>query len=225
MAGQTGLQPILARQLPFWDRLTPRERALVLERSGMVHYDPGQNIRGRSMECVGTLLVQQGSLRIYLLSDEGREVTVYRVGPGEICILAAACVLDGIDFDMQIDAEEACEAILIPADLFSTLTEENIYVENFSYKLASEQFSAVMDAVQRMLFLSLEQRLAAFLIDESGRTGSPDIRLTQGQMARAIGSAREAVSRILKQMAADGVVVLFRGGVTIADKAALYRLL
>ena len=73
MAGQTGLQPILARQLPFWDRLTPRERALVLERSGMVHYDPGQNIRGRSMECVGTLLVQQGSLRIYLLSDEGRD--------------------------------------------------------------------------------------------------------------------------------------------------------
>ena len=113
MAGQTGLQPILARQLPFWDRLTPRERALVLERSGMVHYDPGQNIRGRSMECVGTLLVQQGSLRIYLLSDEGREVTVYRVGPGEICILAAACVLDGIDFDMQIDAEEACEAIFL----------------------------------------------------------------------------------------------------------------
>lgn len=219
------LDLLFQEQLSFWGQLTPAQRRTVLAQATVVEYRPRQNVRGRTLECVGLLLVQRGNLRVYLLSEEGREVTVLRVGPGEICILAAACVLSGIDLDVQIEAEDACEAVLIPADLFSDLTRQSLYVENFSYRLASEQVSAVTDAVQRMLFLSLEQRLAAFLIEESGRTGSLDLYQTQEQLAQAIGSAREAVGRILKQMAADGLVAPFRGGLTILDKAALYRLL
>ncbi len=214
---------ILETQLPFWPYLTKEEQAQMLQHCKLVTYSAGQHVHGGDTNCLGILVLQKGSLRVYLLSEEGKDVTIYHLQHGDTCVLAASCVLEGITFDVQIEADEQSEVLLILVDLFSRLAEHNVYVENFSYKNAVERFSDVINAVQRMLFLTLEQRLAAFLIDTSAKTGKDDIDLTHEKIARSIGSAREAVSRMLKQMAAEGSVELYRGGVKIINKNSLYQ--
>ncbi|NLL39807.1 MAG: Crp/Fnr family transcriptional regulator [Clostridiales bacterium] len=211
--------------LPFWDRLTEAQRELLKSRAGLVSFRTGETVHGGDTDCLGVLVVLSGLLRTYLLSEDGKEATIYRLHPGDICMLAASCILDAVTFQVQIDCEEDCRAILIPTDVFSSISEENIYVECFSYMTVTERFSDVISAVERMLFMSLEQRLAAFLLDEMARSGSEEILMTHEQIARLIGSAREAVSRILKQMSLSGLLELRRGGVRILDKTALYKLM
>lgn len=175
-----------------------------------------------SCNCIGPLFVVHGILRVYLLSQDGREATIYRLRQNDACMLSASCVLSAITFDVQIDAETDCDLIIIPTSLFSDLMSRNLYVENYVYRSSTERLSDLIQAVERMFFLTLRQRVAAFLIDESSSTGSDHVTLTQEQLAKAIGSAREAVSRILKQLSADGSIEVSRGGIRILNKSLLY---
>ena len=150
---------------------------------------------------------------------------MFRLRQGDTCILSASCVLPAITFDVEIEAQTEVDAVLIPARVLVSLTRDNIYVENYVYKEAAKRFSDVVEALQQMMFLSLTQRIAAFLLDESAKTHSPVIVMTQEDLAKQIGSAREAVSRILKQMVKKGYVSLSRGEVKIENKEDLYRLL
>ena len=138
-------------------------------------------------------------------------------------MLSGSCLLSSLPFEVQIDAETDSEIYLLPSGSFRQIMEENIYVENYIYKMMTESFSDIIAAVQQMLFASLTQRLVSFLLDESVRSGTPEVRMTQEQIARSIGSAREAVSRSLKQLAADGSIELFRGGVRLLDRKSLYQ--
>lgn len=213
----------LLQTLPFWKNLSSPQQNHLEKKARLVHYEAGQTIHGNSVDCTGVLIIQNGILRTYLLSEDGKEVTIYRLRDGDTCMMSASCMLSAITFDVQIDAETACDALLIPACVYSELTKENIYVENYSYKLTTERFSDVMTAVQQMFFMNLEQRLAAFLIDESSYSKSDELNITHEQIARAIGSAREVVSRTLKQLASAGCIEMFRGGVRILDKNVLYK--
>lgn len=152
-------------------------------------------------------------------------MTIYRIREGDTCVLTASCALSAITFDVEIEAEADCEVLLIPAPVFSALAADNIYVENFAYKIATERFSSVVEALQQIMFLSLTQRIAAFLIDESAQRKDDSIRMTHEEIAKAIGSAREAVSRTLKQMVKKGDISLFRGGIRIENKSSLYEML
>lgn len=213
----------LSQQLPFWDNLTEAQRELIISRSWFVSFETGEAVHSGEVDCLGVLVVLSGLLRSYLLSEDGKEATIYRLKQGDVCLLTASCILDAVTFQVQIDCEEKSRAILIPTDVFSSISDENIYVESYSYKTITERFSDVISAVERILFMSLEQRLSAFLLDEMSRSGSDEILLTHEQIARLIGSAREAVSRILKQMSRSGLIALRRGGVIILDKSALYK--
>src|SRR5699024_11059007 len=134
----------------------------------------------------------KGLLRVYLLSAQGKEATLYRLREGVVCTLSASCMLSAIPFNVQIDAETHCDMLVIPAAVFSQLMKENIYVENFAYKLTTEHFSDVIAGIERTLFLSLPQRIAAFLLDEASQDSSDSLAITQENLARSIGSAREA---------------------------------
>ncbi|MDR1629282.1 MAG: Crp/Fnr family transcriptional regulator [Oscillospiraceae bacterium] len=211
--------------LSFWGSLSEEEREMLINRHQVMQYHSGQLVRGESTDCIGLLMVVSGALRAYLLSLEGRAVTLYRVKAGETCVLAVSCVLDAISFDTQIEAEEDTEVVLIPIDIYSRLVRNNLAVECNSYKTAVERFSEVVAGVERLVFLNLEQRLTSFLLDESAQTGSDIINMTHEQLAVHIGSAREAVSRSLKSLATQRVVELFRGGVKLLDKKALYQII
>ena len=215
----------LLEGLPFWKYLKEEEKRQLEEASRDVHYPAGAGVYSGAGECLWAIYILNGIFRTYLLSDEGKEVTMFRLRQGDTCILSASCVLPAITFDVEIEAQTEVDAVLIPARVLVSLTRDNIYVENYVYKEAAKRFSDVVEALQQMMFLSLTQRIAAFLLDESAKTHSQVIAMTQEDMAKQIGSAREAVSRILKQMVKKGYVSLSRCEVRIENKEELYRLL
>jgi len=215
----------LRETLTFWDRLTPEQQELLLHNTQMVKYRQGENIHCGENDCIGVLIIKEGGLRTYILSEDGREITLYRQEKGSVCILSASCILKSITFDVMIDAERDTEVLLINASVFERVCRENVYAENFSYKIAAERFSDVMWAMQQMLFMSFDKRLAIFLSDEISRTGEDTISLTHEQIANYIGSAREVVSRMLKYFEREGLVSLSRGSVRVLDKKRLRGLI
>lgn len=216
-------QLFLTQHLNFWDHITPDEQDLLFQHTNSIHFTAGQSLHSGNGDCIGILLVKEGCLRTYMLSDKGKDITLYRLYPGDLCVLSASCILQNITFDVHIDAEEDSEVLLIHTSIFAKLVKENIYVENFSNKVAVDRFSDVMWAMEQILFMSFDERLALFLLDESTKCGSNTIKLTHEQIAKYMGSAREVVSRMLKYFQQEEMVSLSRGGVTITDKAKLKK--
>ena len=214
----------LAKGFPFWNDLTPDEQDMLCRYTRPVHYAKGARVHSPLESCVGILLLRSGQLRAYLLSEDGRDVTLYRLFGGEVCILSASCVMDSVNVDLYIDAEEDTEALCISAGIFRRLMQQNVYVRCYAYQLTAERFSDTMWTMQQILFMSADRRLAIFLADELAKTGGDDVRLTQDQMAKYMGSAREVVSRLLKYFAGEGIVKLYRGGVTVTDKDRLLKM-
>lgn len=208
----------------FWQHLSDTEKHLLCENTFSAHYPKGSTISAGSTDCAGLIIVKKGHLRAYMLSEEGRDVTLYRLFSGDMCILSASCVLEAITFDVFIDAEEDTDVLLINASVFHKMADQNIYMKCFAYELATTRFSDVMWAMQQILFMGADKRLAIFLWDEMAKTGSDSIKMTHEQIARYMGSAREVVSRMLKYFASEGIVTLSRGGIQIIDKEKLQKL-
>lgn len=211
----------ISSNLSFWEHLSAAQKEYLNANIKSVHFAKGQTLHYGEQECIGVLLVKHGMIRTYMTSEEGREVTLYRLDSHDICILSASCILDTIDFDVTMDAETDCEVLQINSAAFSRLSSENVYVELFSYKLATERFSDVMWAMQQILFTSFDKRLAAFLLEESAKTKTDQLHMTHEQIARYLGSAREVVSRMLKYFSNEGYVSLSRGDITLLDKTGL----
>lgn len=216
---------LFQKNFSFWNHLSDAEKELLCENTSPAHYAKGAKLHRGSEDCVGILLVKRGQLRTYLLSEEGRDVTLYRLFPGDVCILSASCVLEAITFDVFIDAEEETDLLLLRSEVFHRMAEHNIYMKCFGYQLATTRFSDVMWAMQQILFMGADKRLAIFLWDELSKSGGDEVKMTHEQIARYMGTAREVVTRMLKYFAGEGIVELSRGGVRVLDKEKLRRLL
>ena len=211
----------LKKYLTFWDMLTVQQRELLIRNTAAASYSKGETIYSAEHECVGILILQHVEIRTYILSEEGREVTLFRLGAGEICVLSASCILKSITFDVHIEAEQDSEILVLNSAVFSRLMEDNIHAELFALRLAAEKFSEVMWAMEQILFLNFDARLSIFLLDETAKTGENTLQLTHEQIARYIGSAREVVTRMLHYFVDEGAVALTRGRVTVLDKKYL----
>ncbi len=215
----------LEEYLPYWEKLSNDEKHLLTNTFRTVKYNKGEHLHSAGKECLGHLVVKKGELRAYMLSEEGRDVTLFRLPEGESCVLSASCILSNITFEVLIDAEQDAEIYLLNVGTFNELAQENIYVENYLYKKAADRFSDVMWAMEQILFMSFDKRLAVFLHDEMVKTKSNKIKLTHEQIARYIGSAREVVSRMLKSFESHGILKLSRGTIEIVDKDVLKGLI
>jgi CRP/FNR family transcriptional regulator, anaerobic regulatory protein len=215
----------LPRVLTFWSKLTEAHKNLLLSNVSLVHYTKGSKIHSGDNDCIGILIIKKGELRIYILSEEGKEITLYRLRDGDVCVLSASCIIQNITFDVHIDAETDSDVLLIDAGLYRQICNQNIYAENFTDKLVIDSFSEVMWAMEQILFMSFDKRLAIFLSDEINRSQSDMVEMTHEQIARYVGSAREVVSRMLKYFAQEGIVELSRGGVRIKDKKKLREII
>lgn len=211
--------------LTFWNHLSSTEQQMILDYTKPLTYTQGSTIHGGGTDCIGVLLVKEGTLRTYLLSEDGKEVTLYRLSSGDVCILSASCLLKKITFDVHIDAEVTTQILLLDSSIFAQLVRENIYVENFSYKMAAEKFSDVIWTMEQILFMSFDKRLALFLLEEAHKTHSNTLYLTHEQIAKYMGSAREVVSRMLKYFVNEGWVHLSRGSITLLDPKSLHKLI
>lgn len=214
----------ILNKLPFWASLTEQEKEILRKSAVIRRYEKGSFIHSSDRDCLGMLFILSGEIRTYILSDEGREITLFRLYPNDLCVLSASCVISQISFDTQMTARQNTEVLIIPPNITALLKEQNISVRCFLYEQATERFSEVMWAMQQILFKGLDQRLAAFLVEECERTNSNAVRMTHEQIARNISSAREAVARMLKQFTQDGLVELKRGEIIIKDTDGLKRL-
>lgn len=220
---RTMFEQLYNEVFPFWDKIPDADREYICQNSYALTYPKGKNIHDGG-ECSGVILVRSGSLRLYIMSDEGRDITLYRLHKGDLCMLSASCVLDSITFDVFVDVEEDSECYVISGPAFSWAAKRNPDIRIFALETAVSRFSDVMWVMQQILFMSMDRRLAIFLLDESVRTGSDSIALTHEQIARYVGSAREVVSRMLKYFASEEIVEVFRGGIRIIDKQRLRNL-
>lgn len=221
---QSEKQALFRQTFPFWDKMSEEDQATFLRSSREVRFERGTNIHNGS-ECTGVILVKSGSLRLYLLSEDGKEITLYRLFPGEVCILSASCVLDTLTFDVYIDSEEDSRCVVISGCAYEELSRRMPEAKIFALEGAVASFSEVMWVMQQILFFSMDKRLAIFLLDEASKTGSDQIKLTHEQIARYMGSAREVVSRMLKYFATEGLLRASRSdGIILLDKARLRAL-
>lgn len=216
-------ESVYKNMFPFWDKISAEEKLSVCENSVAVSYRKGTTIHDGN-ECLGIVFVRSGCLRVYIMSEEGKDITLYRLHPGEMCMLSASCVLQSITFDVFIDAEEDSECYIINGCAFSQVSDNNPDIKIFMLEMAVGRFSDVMWVMQQILFMSMDKRLAIFLYEESARINSDTISLTHEQIARYIGSAREVVSRMLKYFSNEGIVESSRKGVKILNKNRLKEL-
>ena len=213
-------ESVYKKLFPFWEEISADAQETICRHSVAMTYLKGTTIHDGS-ECSGVFFIRSGCLRVYIMSEKGKDITLYRLYSGDMCMLSASCVLQAVTFDVMIDAEEDSECYVINGPAFASVSESHPKIKIFSLETAISRFSDVMWVMQQILFMSMDQRLAIFLSDESKRIGSDVIPLTHEQIAKYMGSAREVVTRMLKYFAGEGIVEVSRKGVKILDKQRL----
>lgn len=214
----------LETELPFWQMLTTQQQQVLYEAARLRTVPKGTVLHAGERDCTGLLLLQSGQLRVYSLSPEGREITLYRLLPGELCLFSAPCVLHSIQFDVTIVAEQEAQLWLIPAEVYQKLMEQSAAVANVTNEIMGRRFSEVMWLLEQILWQSMDRRLAALLLEERALNGAATLKITHEALANHLGTAREVVTRMLRYFQSEGLVRLSRGSVELLDAEALQKL-
>ena len=214
----------LAEYLPFFPKLSPRQQQLLLDSLEPMEAKAGTVVHNGHLDCLGLLIIQSGQLRVYALSSEGREVTLYRLFDRDICLFSASCVMPDIQFEVVVEAEKDTKLWVIPSCLFKELMESSAAVANYANQLISSRFSEVMWLMEQIMWKSFDKRLAGFLLEECALEGSESLKLTHERIASHLGTAREVVTRMLRYFQSEGMVRLSRGEITITDEKGLRKL-
>lgn len=213
----------LQESLPFWKNLNENQKNLLLNSSFLKTFLKNTILSGNNNECTGFLIVKSGQLRIYSNSDNGKEITLYRLLDFDSCIFSASCMLKNINFDISISFEKDSEVIIIPSDIFNNLSEDNVYVKSFVLDLVSSRFSDVMWIFEQYVFSNMAQRLANTLLEQASLNNSKSLDITHEYIARELGTAREVITRLLKQFQADNIVKLSRNKIEILNLDELQK--
>lgn len=209
---------------PIWDQLNGAQKARVLDGLIIRQVKKGTILHNGSMDCTGLFLVRSGQLRAFILSDEGREITLYRLFDMDMCLFSASCIMRSIQFDVTIEAEKDTALWIIPAEIYKSLMEESAPVANYTNELMASRFSDVMWLIEQILWKSLDKRVAAFLLEESSIEGSLQLKITHETIANHLGTHREVITRMLRYFQGEGVVKLARGTVEITDKERMRQM-
>ena len=209
---------------PVWEKLTPAQQQALAGSATLRTVPKGTVLHNGSADCIGFLLVCSGQLRVYILSDEGREVTLYRLFARDLCLLSASCILRGLQYDVTIEAEKDTELWQIPARNYKELMEQSAPLANYTNEVMASRFSDVMWLIEQILWKSFDKRLAAFLLEENALNGSTTLKTTHEIIGRHLGSPREVVTRMLRYFQDEGLVRLSRGTVELLDTARLQAL-
>lgn len=209
---------------PFWNRLNEHQQTLLKSSCVERILKKGTVVHNGSGDCVGLLLVLGGQLRVFTISDEGREVTLYRLFERDICLFSASCIMSSIQFELLVEAWEDTRLLVIPSRVYQELMDTSLPVAKYTNELMAARFSDVMWLLDQIMNKSLDRRLAAFLIEESALRASDELKLTHEDIARQLGSAREVITRMLKYFQTEGLASLSRGTVRLLSADKLKRL-
>ena len=209
---------------PIWNQLTEAQQKQITQRAVLRKAEKGTIVHNGALECTGLLLVRSGQLRAYILSDEGREITVYRLFERDICLFSAWCIMNSINFSITVAAEKDTEYWLIPPDVYKRVMTESAPLANFTNEIMAARFSEVMWLMEQVMWKSMDKRVAAFLLEEIAIEGTMNLKITHETIANHLGTHREVVTRMLRYFQTEGMVALTRGAVEILDEQALRHL-
>ena len=209
---------------PIWNKLSEAHKQRLLTAAEVRSVKGNTVLHNGSMDCLGLLLIRKGQLRVYTLSSEGREITLYRLFEMDTCLFSASCVMPDIQFDVVVEADKDSEVYILPSCLFKDLMEESASIANYANQLISSRFSEVMWLMEQIMWKSFDKRLAKFLLEESALEESSCLKLTHERIANHLGTAREVVTRMLRYFQSEGMVVLTRGTIELTDPSALQAL-
>lgn len=214
----------LEEYFPVWNQLTSGERELLLGTAVKRTAPKGALLHSGSADCVGLFVLCSGQLRAFILSDEGKEITIYRLFERDVCLFSASCMMKNIQFDVDVEAEKDTEMWVVPADVYKRLMDSSLAVANYTNQLMASRFSEVMWLVEQIMWKSFDKRLAEFLLEESALDGGDTLKITHEKIAAHLGTAREVVTRMLRYFQSEGMVSLARGTVELTDRKRLQAL-
>lgn len=212
---------LLARY-PGLAGLEPAIRARLLAAALPVGFAAGRVLFRAGQACEGLLLVLEGSVRVALRGEAGHEILLYRVGPGETCVLTTACLLGGQAYPAEGVVEEPVRGLLLPAAQLEALLGASPAFRRFALAQIGERLADLLALVSEVAFRRTDARLAAWLGERAAHQG-PTLKVTHEGIARELGTAREVVSRLLKELERQGLVRVGRGTVEV-EPAGLARL-
>ena len=209
---------------PVWNKLTSDQQKHILSVTEFRTVKAGTVVHSGGSDCLGMLLVVRGQLRAYILSEEGREITISRFFEMDCCLFSASCVMPNMQLDIFIEAEKDTEFWVVPACLYQNLIHESLPVSNYAQNLIANHFSELMWLMEQIMWKSFDKRLAAFLLEESALEETDSLKITHEKIANHMGTAREVVTRMLRYFQGEGMVRLTRGTIDILDSKRLKML-
>lgn len=213
-----------AECFPVWNKLTPQQQSKLRAAVFMRDVPAGMVIHNGGADCMGLVLVQSGRLRSYILSEEGREITIYRLFERDMCLFSASCMIKNMQFDVTVEAERDSKIWIIPTYMYKELIDESLPMANYVNDLMASHFSEVMWLMEQIMWKSFDKRLASFLLEESVLEDTDKLTITHEKIANHLGTAREVVTRMLRYFQSEGLVNLARGTVEITDREGLEAL-
>ena len=207
--------------LPIWDKLDEKQQDLLTNTSAVRKFHKGTLLHSGSSDCMGLFLVLSGQLRAFTVSKDGREITLYRLFERDMCLFSASCIMNSIQFDINISAEKDTELLIIPADIYKSIMDTSAPLANYTNEVMASRFSDVMWLIDQVMWKSFDKRLAAFLLNESNIEGTDTLRITHEEIGNHLGNPREVVTRMLKYFVGEGFVSLSRGTIRIIDRDGL----
>ncbi len=215
---------LLQDYIPVWSKLTPEHRQRLSVAASARHVQKGTVIHNGSLDCTGLFLVVSGQLRAYILSPEGREITVYRLFERDLCLFSASCMMRSIQFEITIEAEKDTDLLVIPVDVYKGIMDTSAPLANYTNEIMATRFSDVMWLMEQVLWKSFDKRLGAFLLEEAAIEDSFVLKITHEAIGNHLGNPREVVTRMLKYFQSEGMVQLSRGAITLTDPKKLRAL-
>lgn len=202
--------------LPFFNELRTSDQLAIKE------LPVKQVLKGNTISrCSGILCVIKGVLRVFIINDKGKEMTLYRLFDNDVCVLSGSCGLKNISFDVQITAESDSTILTIPNAMYKRLESQYSQVTKFTSSMMAARLSDVMWTLEQVAFSSMDKRIASYLIEKRAIVQSDEIFITHDEIARELGTAREVISRMLKYFQNEKWIEQKRGKVFIKNPSAL----
>lgn len=211
------MEQILQKAFKFYDRLTAEEQKLLISGAKPVTFEKGRYIEANRAQCHGLLYILDGQIRIYITSEDGKEITLFRLLSGDVCVLSASCIIQNLNFDVLMEFETETKVVQVRADIIETLKHQNGAVENYILELVSGSFSEVMWVMEKVVFSPMTTRLCEYLVERAALDATQELHITHADIAKDLGSAREVISRLLKYLQNEGVITQSRGIIEIQD--------
>ncbi len=210
---------------PIWDKLTEEQKNKLNLSAIKRNFAKGDILHNGSSDCTGLNIVKNGRLRAFTISEDGREITLYRLFEYDICLLSASCIMNSIQFDVSITAETDAEVIIIPSDVYKNIMEDSAPLANYTNEIMASRFSDVMWLMEQVMWKSFDKRLAEFLINEVDIVSTNPLHITHEEIGNHLGHPREVVTRMLKYFANEGLVKLSRGTIEITNMKSLKNII